>query len=84
VVFETETALWVGAEGREERVHGRVHCCCGGGIKGYDETGSRYGDEMQRREQQWIDRAKKGERKGKGKRNPGRVWTYLDNSYTDL
>jgi hypothetical protein len=79
VVFETETALWVGAKGREERVQGRVHCCCGGGggggggIKGYDETGSRYGDEMQRREQQWIDRAKKGKRKGKGKRNPGRV-----------
>jgi hypothetical protein len=75
VVVVVATALWVGAKGREERVQRRVHCCCGGGgggINGYDETGSRYGGEMQRREQQWMDRRKK-ERRKERERNSGRV-----------
>jgi hypothetical protein len=53
------------------------------GRKGYDETGSRYAEEMQREEQQWIKEDE--EREGKErKRDWARFRTYLDNSYTGL
>ena len=55
------------------------------GRKGYDETGSRYAEEMQREEQQWIKEDEEREGKERKGREIGPEYrTYLDNSYTGL